>query len=172
MANSSSNAPVEKIEYVLFMSPECKFCVNFMNKLRTKPELVKKFNIVNIDNIEVLPDEVDEIPCVYDGKSIAQGAQSFKWLEEKLSDFLDAANDGLPYAFLDGQDERVFGMYSLLDQKNGSHGIGNSPLGQGQTQQATDPTRMIELNDNTNKNRTIDSLMASRTNDLQNILQK
>ena len=163
-----SSGPVEKVEYVLFMSPGCKFCGNFINKLKTKPELIKKFNIVNIDSIEAVPDEVDEIPCVYDGKEVIQGTASFKWLDEKLSEFLDAANDGLAYAFLDGQDERVFGGYSLLEQKNGSHGIGNGPTNQkGQS----DPTRMAELNDNTNKNRTLDSLMASRTNDLQNILK-
>ena len=50
----------------------------------------------------------------------------------------------------------------------GSYGIGNGPTNQ---KSQGDPTRMTELNDNTNKNRTLDSLMASRTNDLQNILK-
>ena len=161
--------PTEKVEFVLFMSPNCNFCNKFMHKLKTKPELMKKINIVNIDALEVVPDEVDEVPCVYEGKAVYQGAPAFKWLDEKLSEFLDASNDGLAYAFLDGQDERVFGGYSLLEQKNGSYGIGNSPTNQKGSQ--GDPTRMTELNDNTNKNRTLDSLMASRTNDLQNILK-
>ena len=110
--------PTEKVEFVLFMSPNCNFCNKFMHKLKTKPELMKKINIVNIDALEVVPDEVDEVPCVYDGKAVYQGAPAFKWLDEKLSEFLDAANDGLAYAFLDGQDERVFGGYSLLEQNN------------------------------------------------------
>jgi hypothetical protein len=164
----SSQAPAEKVEFVLFMSPGCKYSMNFINKLKTKPELMKKFNIVNIDALQDLPDEVEEVPCVYDGKIVMQGANAFKWLEEKFSEFLDAANDGLPYAFLDGQDERVFGGYALLEQKNGSYGIGNGPTNQ---KSQGDPTRMTEINDNTNKNRTLDSLMASRTNDLQNILK-
>jgi len=163
-----SSGPVEKVEFVLFMSPGCNFCMNFMNKLKTKPELMKKINIVNIDPLEDIPAEVDEIPCIYDGKSVIQGKPAFIWLDEKLADFLDAANDGLSYAFLDGQDERVFGGYSLLEQKNGSYGIGNGPTNQ---KGPSDPTRMIEMNDNTNKNRTLDSLMASRTNDLQSILK-
>jgi hypothetical protein len=164
----STSGPAEKVEFVLFMSPGCKFCNNFINKLKTKPELIKKFNIVNIDALEALPDEVDEVPCVYDGKTVIQGAPAFKWLDEKLSEFLDAANDGLPYAFINGDEERVFGGYSLIEQKNGSYGIGNSPIDQ---KNQGDPTRKVEINDNTNKNRTLDSLMASRTSDLQTLLQ-
>jgi hypothetical protein len=163
-----SQGPAEKVEFVLFMSPGCKYCNNIIGKLKTKPELMKKFNIVNIDQVEELPDEVDEVPCIYDGKTVMQGSLAFKWIDEKFTEFLDAANDGLPYAFIDGQDERVFGGYSLLEQKNGSYGIGNGPTNQ---KSQGDPTRMTELNDNTNKNRTLDSLMASRTNDLQNILK-
>jgi hypothetical protein len=157
------NAPPEKLEFVLFMSPECKFSMNFINKLRTKPELMKKFNVVNIDNLPEIPDEVDEIPCVYDGKQLHQGAPSFKWLNEKMTEFLDAANDGLLYSFLDGNDEQVFGSYSLLEQKNGCHGIGEN---------GSDPTRMAAITDNTNKNRTLDSLVASRSSDLQNLNTK
>ena len=160
--------PAEKVEFVLFMSPGCKYCGNIVNKLKSKPDLMKKFNIVNIDQIEELPDEVDEVPCIYDGKIVMQGAAAFKWVDEKFTEFLDAANDGLAYAFLDGQEELVFGGYSLLEQRNGSYGIGNGPTNQ---KSQGDPTRMTELNDNTNKNRTLDSLMASRTNDLQNILK-
>lgn len=163
-----SSGPSQKLDYVLFMSPGCKYCGSFMNKLKQKPELMKKMNIVNIDPLEEIPDEVDEIPCIYDGKTVFQGAPAFKWLDEKLSEFLDAANDGLPYAFINGEEERVFGGYSFIEQKNGSYGIGNSPMNQGNQ---GDPTRMIEINDNTNKNRTLDSLMASRTSDLQTLLQ-
>ena len=67
--------------------------------------------------------------------------------------------------FLEGCQEEVFGSYSLLDQKNGSHGMGNSPVGQ-QNPSATDPTRMAVLSDNTNKNRTLESVMASRSLEL------
>ena len=31
--------------YVLFFIPSCKYCNNLMNKLKTKPELLKKFNL-------------------------------------------------------------------------------------------------------------------------------
>ena len=34
---------------------------------------------------------------VYDGKKLYQGKDAFDWLNEKLSDQLDAANDGLMY---------------------------------------------------------------------------
>ena len=160
-----ASVPAEKPQFVLFMSPNCKFSMNFVNKLKQKPELMKKFNIVNIDTIPNVPDEVDEIPCIYDGAQIYQGNAAFKWVNEKMSEFLDAANDGLSYSFLEGQEEQVFGGYSLLDQKNGSHGMGNS------SPQETDPTRMISLSDNTNKNRSLDSLLASRTADLQNYVK-
>jgi hypothetical protein len=152
----------EKPEFVLFMSPECKFSMNFINKLKTKPELMKKFNIVNIDNLQVIPDEVEETPFVYDGKNIYQGKPAFEWLNQKMSEFLDAANDGLSYSFLEGQEEQIFGNYSLLDQKNGSYGIGNSPV---DPNSRGDPTRMMAMDDNTNKNRTLESIMASRTNE-------
>ena len=89
-------------------------------------------------------------------------------LNEKLSEYLDAANDGCAYAFLEGHDEQVFSNYSLLEQKNGSFGIGETP----DTKNMGDPTRMISLSDNTNKNRTLDSLMASRSTDLENFNKK
>lgn len=159
----------EKPEFVLFLSKNCKFCKNFLDKLKPKPELFKKFNIVDIDTLKVIPDEVDEIPCVYDGKGLFKGADAFKWLNEKMSDFLDAANDGLAYSFVDNQEELVFNNYSLLDQKNGSFGMdGTAPSQQNsQLPSGSDPTRMLQMNDNTNKNRTLDSLMASRTSEVQ-----
>ena len=60
----------EKPEFVLFMMNGDKFCVNFITKLKTKPELVQKFNIVDIDSVPAIPNEVDEVPCVYDGKQL------------------------------------------------------------------------------------------------------
>jgi hypothetical protein len=153
----------EKPEFVVFMSPGCKFCTNFMKKLKGKPELLKKFNVVNVDKLQIIPDEVDEIPCVYDGKQVYQGKGAFKWIDEKLSEYLDAANDGCSYAFLEGQDELVFQNYSLLEQKNGSFGIGQTA----DSSNMGDPTRMISLSDNNNKNRTLDSIMASRSSDFE-----
>lgn len=155
-------APPEKPDYVLFISPQCKFSMNFISKLKTKPELMKKFNVVNIDNLQVIPDEVEETPFVYDGKNIYQGKPAFEWLNEKMSEFLDAANDGLSYSFLEGQEEQVFGGYSLLEQKNGSYGIGNGPT---ESNSRGDPTRMTTMDDNTNKNRTLESIMASRSSE-------
>jgi hypothetical protein len=151
----------EKPEFVLFIS-NCKFSNNFLGRVKTKPELMKKFNIVDIDTLKVIPDEVEEVPFVYDGKNIYQGKSAFQWLNEKMSEFLDAANDGLSYSFLEGQEEQVFGSYSLLDQKNGSYGMGNEPV---DPNSRGDPTRMTALNDNTNKNRTLESIMAARSNE-------
>jgi hypothetical protein len=151
----------EKPEFVLFIS-NCKFSNNFINRLKTKPELMKKFNILDVDALKVIPDEVEEVPFVYDGKNIYQGKPAFEWLNQKMSEFLDAANDGLSYSFLEGQEEQVFGNYSLLDQKNGSFGMGGEPV---DTNSRGDPTRMTALNDNTNKNRTLESIMAARSNE-------
>jgi hypothetical protein len=155
--------PQEKPEFVLFISSDCVFSTRFLGKLKTKPDLLKKFNVVNIDQLREIPDEVEETPFVYDGKKIYQGKPAFEWLNEKMSDFLDAANDGLSYSFLEGQEEQVFGGYSLLEQKNGSFGMGgNVPI---DSNSRGDPTRMGTLDDNTNKNRTLESIMASRTNE-------
>ena len=151
-----------KPEYVLFIS-NCNFSNNFLNKLKTKDELVKKFNVVDINKIPTIPDEIDEVPCVYDGQSIHQGTNAFKWLNEKMSEYLSAANDGSMYSFLDGQEEKVFGSYSFLEQKNGSFGMGEQPS----PANMNDPTRMMKLDNNENKNRTLDSLMASRSADLK-----
>ena len=152
--------PPTKPEFVLFIS-NCKFSMNFLNKLNTKEELVKKFNIVDINKINV-PDEIEEVPCVYDGKTIHQGKAAFTWLNEKMSEYLSSANDGLMYSFIDGKDEQVFGNYSLIEQKNGSFGMGENPSGS-----SNDPTRMLAINNNDNKNRTMDSLVASRSSDLK-----
>lgn len=149
----------EKPEFVLFMMNSDKFCMNFISKLKTKQDLVKKFNIVDIDTIPAVPDEVDEVPCVYDGKQLYKGKKAFEWLNEKLSEFLCAANDGLCYSFIDGQEEQIFGSYSLLEQKNGSFGMG--PEGAN-----NDPTRLTALTDNTNKNRTLETVMSSRNQDI------
>ena len=151
-----------KPEFVLFISKNCNYSINFLNKLYTKEELSKKFNIVDIDKTNI-PDEIEEVPCVYDGKQIYQGKDAFKWLNEKLSEYFSAANDGLMYSFLDGQEEKVFGSYSLLEQKNGSFGMGDQPS----TDNMNDPTRMVVMNTNDNKNRSLDALVASRSNDLQ-----
>ena len=151
----------DKPEFVLFYSSDCKFCNNFINKLKTKQELFVKFRLVDIDNLQNIPNEVDEVPCIYDGKSVHQGKKAFEWLNEKMSEYLSAANDGLMYSFLEGQNEEpIFNNYSLLEQKNGSFGMG------GPEQNTNDPTRMAKLNENDNKNRTLDSLVASRSSDL------
>jgi len=156
-----SAAPPSKPEFVLFIS-NCKFSSNFLNKLKTKEELAKKFNIVDINKIPTIPNEIDEVPCVYDGKQIHQGKNAFTWLNEKMGEYLSAANDGSMYSFLDGQEEKVFGSYSFLEQKNGSFGMGEQPS----ASNMNDPTRMMVMNNNDNKNRTLDSLMASRSSDL------
>jgi hypothetical protein len=153
-------AVADKPEFVLFMMQQDQFCTNFINKLKIKPDLMKKINIVDIDKIPAIPDEVDEVPCIYDGKNLNKGKAAFAWLNEKMSEFLGAANDGLMYSFLDGQDEQVFGTYSLLEQRNGSFGMG--PDGAANN----DPTRMTALTDNTNKNSTLESLMKSRNQDI------
>ena len=153
----------EKPEYVLFYSKDCKYSKNFLAKLKPKPDLIKKFNIVDIDDVPAIPDEIDEVPCVYDGKNVYKGDGAFKWLNEKLVDFLSPAEDGLNYSFLDGAEEQVFNNYSLLEQRNGSYGMGDSPL----VGNSSDPTRMTTQNDNSNKNRTMDSLMTARSNDMK-----
>jgi hypothetical protein len=158
----------EKPEFVLFMIPTCQFCNNFLMKLKPKTELIKKFNIVDINKLPVIPDEVEEVPCVYDGKQIYQGTNSFKWLNEKLSEYLLPANDGLSYSFINGNEELIFNGYSLLEQKNGSFGMGNNP----EDSISGDPTRMNEISDNSNKNRTLDSLVAARSSDLQSFNSK
>jgi len=159
-----TQAPPSKPEYVLFIS-DCKYSVNFFNKLKSKEELFKKFNIVNINNIQAIPDEIEEVPCVYDGKQVYQGQPAFKWLNEKMSEYLSPANDGLMYSFINGQDEQVFGNYSLINQKNGSHGMGEQPG----PSNMNDPTRMMSMNNNENKNRSLDALMAARSTELQGI---
>ena len=153
------STPQEKPEYVLFFSMECKYSKNFLNKIKQKEELFKKFNLVDIDKLQIIPDEIDEVPCVYDGKTLFKGNDGFKWLNEQLSNYFSAANDGLQYSFVDGNNEQVFNNYSLLDQQNGSHGMGDPP---------SDPARMAVSNDNTNKNRTLDSLVAARSTDITN----
>jgi hypothetical protein len=143
----------DKPEFVLFMINGDQFCNNFITKLKTKPELLKKFNIVDINKIPAIPDEVEEVPAIYDGKKIYAGTDAFSWLTDKMMDFLSAANDGMMYSFINGQEEQVFGNYSLLDQKNGSYGM--SP-------ENGDPTRMTTLTDNSNKNNSLESLMNMR----------
>jgi hypothetical protein len=147
----------DKPEFVLFMMVDDRFCLNFINKLKTKPDLMKKVNIVDIDSIPAIPNEVDEVPCLYDGKGLFKGKKAFEWLNEKMSEFLGAANDGLMYSFIDGQEEQIFGTYSLLEQRNGSFGM--SPDGGGGQ---SDPTRMTSVQENTNKNTSLESLMATR----------
>ena len=51
----------EKPIYVLFFTPSCKFSNNLLSKLKSKPELLKKFNLVNIDALPEIPDEIDEV---------------------------------------------------------------------------------------------------------------
>lgn len=151
-------SPQQKPEYVLFFMNNCEYCKKIIGMLKSKEELLKKFNIVNIEAVPSLPDEVDEVPCIYDGKSVNKGAAAFKWMIEKMQEYLSPANDGLSYSFVDGQEEKVFGNYSLLEQRNGSFGMGDSPQ---------DPARMMQLPDNSNKNSSLETLMATRERDLK-----
>ena len=154
-----SNNPQQQVDkpiYVLFFTHNCNYCKKLLSMLKQKQELVKKFNVVDIDKLPDIPNEVEEVPCIYDGKNIHAGSNAFKWLNEKMSDYLDSAYDSLNYSFLDGQDEQVFSNYSLLEQKNGCNGVGDSPV------QQSDPTRMMSIQDNSNKNRSLESIIASR----------
>jgi hypothetical protein len=151
----------DRPEFVLFIIDTDKFCLNFITKLKTKEELFKKFNIVDINRIPAIPDEIDEVPSVYDGKKIYKGKEAFSWLNEKMMDFLSPANDGISYSFLDGQEEQIFGNYSLLDQKNGSFGMGS------ESDNSSDPTRTNALTDNSSKlSSTYENLISSRNQDI------
>ena len=57
-----------KPEFVCFFMNGDNFSINFINKLKGKPELMKKFNMVDINTIPNIPDEIEEVPSVYDGK--------------------------------------------------------------------------------------------------------
>jgi len=154
--NPGNPGTSEKKEFVLFYSPNCKFCKNLLTKIKCKPELLKKINLVNIDDITDIPEEVDEIPCIYDGKKLFKGSESFKWLDDKAMDFLDAADDCVSYSFVNGNDEKIFNNYSLLDQQNGSFGMNEM------------------TNNNQNKitksaNMSLESLMSSRSSEIQNL---
>ena len=152
----------QKPEYVLFIS-NCNYSMNFLNKLQMKEELFKKFNIVDINKIPTIPNEIEEVPCVYDGKNLYQGKDAFSWLNEKSLEYVSAANDGLMYSFLNGNEEKVFGNYSLLGQQNGSYGMGDPPPSN------PDPTRMGMMNNNENKNdkSSLEGLMALRSNEMK-----
>jgi nicotinic acid phosphoribosyltransferase len=145
----------EKPIYVLFYMNNCKFCKNLISKIKQKPELLKKINLVDIDSIPEIPDEVDEVPCIYDGKQVYTGENAFKWFNEKSIEFLSPADDNLMYSFINGDDEQVFDKFSLLEQRNGSFGMGD----------------VVTQNGNQNSsNKTmanLESLMNSRTLDMK-----
>jgi hypothetical protein len=82
-----------------------------------------------------------------------------------MAENLAPANDGLMYSFIDGNEEKVFGNYSFIEQRNGSYGMGEQPS----SSNMNDPTRMAVLSNNDNKNRTLDSLMASRSAEIKPI---
>jgi hypothetical protein len=121
----------EKPEYVLFLMKTCKHSLNFLTKLKSKPELFSKFNIVDVEEIPSIPNEVTDVPCVYDGKQVYPGKNAFKWLNEKMNDFLLPADDSLMYSFVNGQEEQIFSNFSMLDQQNGSSGLGDSSSSSG-----------------------------------------
>ena len=151
----------EKPKFVLFYMNNDKFCDSFIKKLKGKKELMKKMNLVDINQVPAYPEEVDMVPCIYDGKQLYKGAGAFKWMDDIGMDYLEPADTGLMYSFLDGNEEEVFNGYSLLDQKNGSHGMGG---GGGTGGNTGDPTRMQVINEEP-KNVSMESLMASRNMD-------
>jgi len=114
---------MSKPQYVLFYSLECKYSKTFITRLKSKPDLFKLFNLVDIDKLPDIPDEVDEIPCVYDGKSIYKGNNAFTWLSEKSMQFLAPADESLQYTFINGEEETLYNNFSLIEQKNGSFGM-------------------------------------------------
>jgi hypothetical protein len=158
----------DKKEFVLFLVKDCKYCETFYKKIVTKPELIKKFNIVDIDEIPDIPDEIAEVPAVYDGKSVYQGPEAFKWLNEKMSDFLLPANDSLNYSFLEGHEEQVFSGFSLLNQMNGSNGMGDSPIKPQNTGgRPPDTARMSQMGSEPKSSASLDSIVALREADMK-----
>ena len=161
MANQHNQ---QKPEFVLFVMKNCNYCANFVNKLKSKPELLTKINIVDVEEIPSIPNEVTEVPCIYDGKQVYIGKNAFKWLNEKLNDFLLPADDSLKYSFLDGNDEEVFNKFSLLNQLNGSNGIGDSPI----KSSNLDPARMAVMGNGSGNKNSLESLIASRDAEVSN----
>lgn len=154
----------EKKTYVVFVMNNCKYCSDFLKKLSSKPDLMKKFNVVDVEKIPSIPDEVDEVPAVYNGKTVYSGKNAFKFLNEIMSEYLLPAEQGMSYSFLDGNDESIFSSFSLLNQLNGSNGIGDSVV------KTDDPTRMMKMsNDSTNKNTSLESIIASRDADIRTL---
>ena len=152
----------QKPEYVLFIMNNCKFSSSFINKLKKKQELFEKFNIVDVEKIPSIPNEVTEVHCVYDGKSVHAGKKAFTWLDEKLQDYLLPADDCINYSFIDGSEEPVFNNYSLINQYNGSNGIGDSPVKIGLSEQINNDVQRMTKTISNDKNRSLESLMAER----------
>ena len=146
----------EKPIYVLFFMNNCKYSKSLISKLKQKPELLKKISMVDIDTIPDIPDEVDEVPCIYDGKQVHKGENAFKWFNDKSVEFLSPADDNLMYSFINGDEEQVFDKFSLLEQRNGSFGMGD----------------VVNQNNNSgNSGKTmssLESLMSSRSLDMKN----
>jgi hypothetical protein len=146
----------EKPIYVLFFMNNCKYCKSLIAKIKQKPELLKKINLVDIENIPDIPDEVDEVPCIYDGKQVYKGENAFKWFNDKSVEFLSPAEDSLMYSFINGEEEQVFDKFSLLEQRNGSFGMGDVV-----TQQNNNPGSSGKTMSN------LESLMSSRSLDMK-----
>jgi hypothetical protein len=139
--------------YILFFSNDCKYSRNLIPKIKSRPALAEKVKFVDVDQVPDLPDEVDEVPCFYDGTNIFKGAAAFKWLEDKSMEFLLPADNSLNYSFLNGEDEPLFNNFSLLEQKNGSFGMGDTPAQNG-------------ISESKKTMASLETLMSSRSQDI------
>jgi len=118
-------------QYWLFYHPDCKHCVDFINKAQENAGLVKKINMVDIgQNKDRLPKWLDRIPALNTGDKIYKGAELFDWLKGQVvkleidaAPMMNSKGGFAPNPFTSLNNETVHPNFSEIGTMNGSEGV-------------------------------------------------
>lgn len=130
------SSPDQKTPIYLFLSKDCKNCIDLINEIKKKPELAKNIQAIPIETAPRLPPNLTHVPTILENGKMMVGKDCFEWVknygELEAGPLINTKGmfDNSNYSFIGSNDSAstmmgggVGGAYSFLGQTNGSEGI-------------------------------------------------
>ena len=130
----------------LFLSRDCANCVELIKEIQKKEELIKKIQVVQVENTPRLPEKVTHVPSIMIGEKVVVGSNCFSWVqgygELEAGSFTGKGFNTSNFDYIDGtQEEASTTTFSFIDGSQNSQGINSQEV-----------NKMIEQENNSKKN--------------------
>lgn len=126
----------EKEEVVyLFISQSCEHCRTIVQQIQAKASLMKKIQVVSVENTPRLPPGLTKVPALLVNGQIKMGSECFEFVENygeleaspTYSNSSGFESDGFSYLG-GGTDSSGTDSFSFLGAQNGSEGIDTNAI--------------------------------------------